>query len=65
MGLRDIEAALDSGWERALETVRGSTPSEVPHQLPRRHRCKTDPVGSALRPGCCASGAARGLLLFP
>ncbi len=24
MGLRDVEAALDSGWERALETVRGS-----------------------------------------
>ncbi len=30
MGLRDVEAALDSGWERALDTVRGSfVPDEV------------------------------------
>ena len=30
MGLRDVEAALDSGWERAQETIRGSmSPSEV------------------------------------
>ena len=30
MGLRDVEAALDSSWERALETVRGSfVPDEV------------------------------------
>ncbi len=29
MGVRDVEAALDSGWERALETVRGSMTSEV------------------------------------
>ena len=34
MGLRDVEAALDSAWERALETVRGSfVPDEV--RIPR------------------------------